>query len=196
MRRPTDQYDKALRSADDPSKAAHLRGDMLRAAEAHQRNREMKEAASLYGRAERLGTLTPEQSFNYGEALLALGHHGNAAMQFMNVLAVRPEDRAAQDLLLSCEAYQQFYADTNHFIVTEVPFGGVTSAFCATPFGEGIVVAAEQPVLLERSEPLERALLPRSLFRKEAHGGHLGRCPPATRRCERAFPRGTSHFQR
>lgn len=149
----TDQYDKALRSADDPSKAAHLRGDMLRAAEAHQRNREMKEAASLYGRAERLGTLTPEQSFNYGEALLALGHHGNAAMQFMNVLAVRPEDRAAQDLLLSCEAYQQFYADTNHFIVTEVPFGGVTSAFCATPFGEGIVVAAEQPVLFERRNP-------------------------------------------
>ena len=45
-----DQYDKALRSADDPKTAAHLRDEMLRAAEAHQRKHEMKEAATLYGR--------------------------------------------------------------------------------------------------------------------------------------------------
>jgi len=146
-------YDKALRDVDDPRKGPRLRAEMLRAADAHWHKHEMKEAAVLYGRAEQCGTLEAEQAFQYGQALMALGYRENAAIQFVNVLASVPEHQGAQDLLLSCEAYQQFYSDTTRYTVTELPFGDLVGAFSAVPWGDGVVIAGEQSAGLGRENP-------------------------------------------
>ena len=146
-------YEQALRAASDPEKTPALRYAMLNAADAHQRNHEMAEAGAWFERAAALGTLEPEKAFRYGQVLMALNDKAGAAEQFMNVLATNPENAAAQDLLVSCEAYKAFYGDTTRYVVSEVPTSGTGSAFCAVPYKDGIVVAGDQPPGMQKSNP-------------------------------------------
>jgi len=146
-------YDRTLGQATDPAQVQANHEAMLRAADAHERNREMTQAAAWYERASSTSPLESEHAFRYGQVLMALNDMPAAEEQFMSVLSTDPENHVAQDLLASCRSYIAFYADTSRYVVSEVPMSGTGSAFCAVPYKDGIVVAGDQPPGIQRENP-------------------------------------------
>lgn len=147
-----EKYENALVNARAADLHQH-RAALLRAADAHRRNHDHARAKLRYQLAATMGGLTAEENQRYGEVLLALGDRGGAAQRFTEVLLSNPENHAAQDLLASCGAIDGFYADTLHYAVSELPMTGVSSAFCAVPYADGIVIAADKPAGLDKSNP-------------------------------------------
>jgi outer membrane protein OmpA-like peptidoglycan-associated protein len=147
------RYEKVFAAASHPERERQLRPAMLKAADAFRRNHVLSSAAAYYRRAAASGELDAETAFHYGEVLLALGEREKAAEQFMNVLAVRPEHRAAQDLLASCGPNDDLFADSGRYAISELPVQGVAAAFAAVPFRDGIEITGEPVGGMDRANP-------------------------------------------
>lgn len=140
------QYEKALRRLDDRDVA-------LRAAEAYGNLNNTSKSADWYGYADRLEPLQGDDALRYGRALLTLKRTGEAAKQLERVLAERPEDAVIRELGMAIADRDAFYADTTLYTITPINIDGVLSAFCAIPYGEGILFAAEKKEQAGRENP-------------------------------------------
>lgn len=140
------QYEKALATLDDRTIA-------LRAAETYRHLNNAPKSADWYAYADRLSPLQGEDALNYGRALLTLKRTGEAARQLEHVLAERPEDPIVRELGMAIADRDAFFADTTLYSISPIHVAGVRSAFCAIPFGEGILFAADRPEQAGRDNP-------------------------------------------
>lgn len=140
------QYDKALAHRTD-------RAMTLRAAESCRKQNQIDEAAEHYQAAENMAPLNGDDAFHYGQILMAQGLWEPAEARFLTVLAERPEDHAALDLLGSCQGYRTFYKDSTQFTISELPVPGVTSAFSAVPYKKGLLFTGERSVGKRKANP-------------------------------------------
>lgn len=131
------RYEKALRHLDDREAALH-------AADSYQRLNQQAKAADWYAYAQRISPLDAEDAMRYGRALQSLGRISEAAAQFERVMADRPEDALVRELGLAIADHESFYADTTLFSIAPLHIDGILSAFCAVPYGDGILFAAER----------------------------------------------------
>lgn len=139
-------YDKALRRPVD-------RAVLLRAADALRRRNDTGRALGLYQAAETMAPLSGDDAFRFGQVLMSTARWKEAADLFHRVLDDRPEDRAAMELYASCLGYRSFKADSGRYVVTELPLEGISTAFSAVPYRNGIVFTGEREVGSAKANP-------------------------------------------
>lgn len=140
------RYEKALSHSSD-------RAFALRAAESYGHLNNAAKAADWYAYADRVEPLSGDDAMKYGRALLTLKRTGEAAKQLERVLADRPEDPIVRELGMAIADRDAFFVDTTLYSISPVNIDGVLSAFCAVPFGEGILFAAEKKAQAGRDNP-------------------------------------------
>jgi outer membrane protein OmpA-like peptidoglycan-associated protein len=161
----TEHYEKALRRTDDREAA-------LRLAHSHQRRNMLEPAAEWYLFADRMQPLDTEDQLRLGKALMGTGRHDEAIARFKRVLKDEPGRRDAEDLLASLEDLEAFYIDTTLFSVNVLPLAGITSAFAAMPYKDGLVFAGEREGKATHHNPWNgNSFLDLYMVRKATTGG-------------------------
>lgn len=139
-------YEKALAQINDRAAA-------LRAADSYRQLNNTAKAADWYGFAERIAPLSSTEATRYGRALLGLNRPGEAAAMLERVLIEQPEDPVIRELGMAIADRDAFFVDTTLYTITPVRIQGVLSAFCAVPYGNGILFAAEKAQQAGRDNP-------------------------------------------
>ncbi len=131
------RYEKALAQINDRAAA-------LRAADSYRQLNNPAKAADWYAFADRISPLSGPEATHYGRALLGMNRLGEAAAMLERVLIEQPEDPVIRELGMAIADRDAFFVDTTLYTITPVRIQGVLSAFCAVPYGNGILFAAEK----------------------------------------------------
>lgn len=138
------QFPKAARNYERVLDHKEDRAARARSADAYRRNNIMDKAYTNYAVLESTHALRGDTAMAFGEVLMALGQHERAGEMFLRVLEETPENKRAMDLYGSTQGYSSFYADSGRFFVNRLTLPGIATAFAATPYGKGILVAGEK----------------------------------------------------
>lgn len=144
--RAVTHYDRAMRSTGD-----HHAQVML--AEALYRQNDLHRAREFYALADASHRLSGDTALRYGQVLLSTGDPDAAAPLFLRVLEETPEDRRAQDLLASTRDVALFHADSDRYLVERLTLPGLTTAFSARPYGDGLLLVGERPAPAAKADP-------------------------------------------
>ncbi|MCB9184825.1 MAG: OmpA family protein [Flavobacteriales bacterium] len=131
------RYEKALAQINDRAVA-------LRAADSYRQLNNPAKAVDWYAFAERISPLNGTDATHYGRALLGMNRPGEAAAMLERVLIEQPEDPVIRELGMAIADRDAFFVDTTLYTITPVRIQGVLSAFCAVPYGNSILFAAEK----------------------------------------------------
>ncbi|HQV52748.1 MAG: PD40 domain-containing protein [Flavobacteriales bacterium] len=142
------KYDQLLQKKFDRSIA-------LRAAIAHSKLNDLHRAVELYGMAQKEAPLQTTDGLLYGMALQQIGEVANAEIQFKNILASDSGNVIAKRLLDACYAHTSYTPATPLYEIQPVRIPELPEAFCAVPYGKGVVFAgANASVNAKRTNPL------------------------------------------
>jgi outer membrane protein OmpA-like peptidoglycan-associated protein len=136
-------FEKALAKKED-------RGARARLADSYRRHNNWTNALVNYAQLQGARPLSGDTALQFGEVLMAIGEHDEAADLFLHVLQQTPENRHALDLYESTQGYSSFYKDSDRFFVNRLTIPGVASAFAGIPYRNGLLFAGERD-LVERS---------------------------------------------
>ncbi|MBL7950085.1 MAG: OmpA family protein [Flavobacteriales bacterium] len=146
-------YEKVLAKGDD-------RGARARLANAYRRHNNWPKALAHYEQLYAQHPLSGDTALQFGEVLMALGEHDEAADLFLRVLQQTPENARALDLFESTQGYSSFYADSGRFFVNRLTIPGVASAFGGIPYKQGLLFAGEKEADARNANPWnERSFL-------------------------------------
>lgn len=126
---------------------------ILRLAESYRLQNNIADAATCYLRADSTLRLTGDTALRLGQVLMGLQRMKEAEERFFSVLQERPEDATALDLYGSCQGYRSFYADSAKFVVNRIHLPGISTAFSAIPYKDGILVAGEREGKIGQTNP-------------------------------------------
>ena len=90
--------------------------------------------------------LPTEDRLNFAKMLMENNDYGEAEEQLKTYLEENPDDVLAQDLLMSSQKATELKEDTSLYILTPIPLQNAISMFGPTPYGQGLVVAAETEI--------------------------------------------------
>ena len=131
----------------------------LRLAEAYRLQNNIADAATQYLRADSTLRLTGDTALRLGQVLMGMRRLKEAEERFFGVLQERPEDATALDLYGSCQGYRSFYADSAKFLVNRIHLPGISTAFSAVPYKDGILVAGEREGKIGQPNPWNLSLI-------------------------------------
>lgn len=154
------QYPKAERLYEKVLAHGEQRGSRARLADSYRRHNSWAKAMSHYELLYAAHPLSGDTALQFGEVLMALGEHDDAADLFLRVLQQTPENRRALDLYESTQGYTSFYKDSGRFFVNRLTIPGVASAFGGVPYKNGLLFAAEKEIDARQANPWnERSFL-------------------------------------
>lgn len=154
------QYPKAERLYEKVLAHGEHRGSRARLADSYRRHNNWAKAMSHYELLYAAHPLSGDTALQFGEVLMALGEHDDAADLFLRVLQQTPENRRALDLYESTQGYTSFYKDSGRFFVNRLTIPGVASAFGGVPYKNGLLFAGEKEIDARQANPWnERSFL-------------------------------------
>lgn len=154
------QYPKAERLYEKVLAHGENRRSRARLADSYRRHNNWTKAMSHYELLYAAHPLSGDTALQFGEVLMALGEHDDAADLFLRVLQQTPENRRALDLYESTQGYSTFYKDSGRFFVNRLTIPGVASAFGGVPYKNGLLFAGEKEIDARQANPWnERSFL-------------------------------------
>ncbi len=139
-------YEKALRNTDDHAAALH-------AADSYQRLNQLEKAAFWYEKAHALTPLDGKWAMRHAQVLMGLGRSDKAIVHLESAQRSMPDDPFVKSLLQANKAKQDFYIDTTLYTVRLLDIPGISGAFGATLYGNGIAFAGEKQVPSAQANP-------------------------------------------
>lgn len=134
----TEQYLKAL------SKKEML-GAREKLAACYRLSNQYTKAEEQYAKIVSDSASLPEDKFYYAQILMRQGKYEDAKKWLDLYLKQMPKDTAAIILRESCDMVNAFTTDTSMFMVEPAKFNTAGSTFAPSKFGDGIMMAAENP---------------------------------------------------
>lgn len=125
----------------------------LRTAHSHQRINDLAPAVEWYLYADRLKPLAAEDQLRLARALMGLSRHDDAAQRLEKVIKADPSRTDAAAMLAAVKERDAFLVDTTLFNVEPMPLAGISTAFAATPYLDGIVFAGEREATMRDRNP-------------------------------------------
>lgn len=147
------QFPKAERLYEKVLANGEHRGSRARLADSYRRHNKWPKAMAHYQELYAAQPLSGDTALHYGEVLMAIGEHDEAADLFLRVLQQTPENARALDLYESTQGYRSFYSDSDRFFVNRLTIPGVASAFAGIPYKNGLLFAGEKEMDARKANP-------------------------------------------
>lgn len=147
------QYPRAERLYEEVLPKKEDRSARARLADSYRRHNDWTKALVNYAQLYAAHPLSGDTALQFGEVLMALGEHDEAADLFLRVLQQTPENRRALDLYESTQGYSSFYKDSDRFFVNRLTIPGVASAFAGIPYKNGLLFTGERDLIARGASP-------------------------------------------
>ena len=146
-------YSKAEKHFNKALKHAQSRDLLLQAARAEACQNKVEQAAAHYAEAEATAPLSGKDAYEYGRLLMAMGNYREAESMLGRAWEGQAQRRDIADLIGSSQGYRSFYADSAQYEVRPLHIEGITSAYSAVPFADGLLFTAQREAATSRRDP-------------------------------------------